>query len=342
MLISVAMATYNGETYLKEQLQSLADQIRLPDELVVGDDGSSDATLSIVEDFRAKAPFPVHIHRNKTNLGYARNFLATAKRCQGDWIAFCDQDDVWLENKLHETNAAIQSDPRPVMILQNSYICDENLSHQRRIFPNFLPQGYYAPRSQYGFWVWPGFLKTVRADVFLLDSNIQKPRSYFPNDGLQTHDKWTCMIANSIGGFLVLSKPVALYRRHDRAVTGAFSKKSFITRFKKSFGIECAHYRFLAEVANETKTYLYNVADHVSVEKRRDFQESAEVFEVISKIQKVRSNLYETSSFILRAKYFMVILKMGGYFGPRSFTLTWRSAAKDFIGVLYSIKKSKS
>ena len=99
MNISIAMATYNGEKYIKEQLQSLSNQTSLPFELVVGDDGSTDATLDILKEFCAHAPFPVRIHQNQANLGFARNFLDTARRCKGDWIAFCDQDDVWLPDK---------------------------------------------------------------------------------------------------------------------------------------------------------------------------------------------------------------------------------------------------
>ena len=111
MNISIAMATYNGEKYIKEQLQSLSNQTSLPFELVVGDDGSTDATLDILKEFCAHAPFPVRIHQNQANLGFARNFLDTARRCKGDWIAFCDQDDVWLPDKLATVIQAIEHTP---------------------------------------------------------------------------------------------------------------------------------------------------------------------------------------------------------------------------------------
>src|SRR5512140_3115663 len=72
--ISVALCSYNGERYLGEQLRSIGCQTRVPDELVVVDDGSSDATEVIVRDFAREAPFPVRWHRNAQNLGVARNF----------------------------------------------------------------------------------------------------------------------------------------------------------------------------------------------------------------------------------------------------------------------------
>lgn len=98
--ISIAMATYNGERFIREQLDSIAQQTLLPVELVVTDDGSNDSTLAIIDDFAKTAPFEVKIVRNEKQLGFADNFLKAASFCVGDFIAFCDQDDVWMVNKL--------------------------------------------------------------------------------------------------------------------------------------------------------------------------------------------------------------------------------------------------
>ena len=98
--VSVVMSTYNGDRYLEEQLQSLADQVHLPHELVVADDGSTDGTWDIVQDFAARAPFPVVSTRNSENLGYGASFLAATGRASGRLVAFCDQDDVWHPDKL--------------------------------------------------------------------------------------------------------------------------------------------------------------------------------------------------------------------------------------------------
>src|SRR5689334_21153590 len=71
----------------------------LPTELHVGDDGSTDDTVAILEAFAARAPFPVHLIVNEVNLGFGENFIQTAKRCSSTWIAFCDQDDLWHAEK---------------------------------------------------------------------------------------------------------------------------------------------------------------------------------------------------------------------------------------------------
>ena len=100
MQISVAMCTYNGERYLHEQLQSIAAQSLPPSEVVVCDDGSTDSTIAVLEEFRQRASFDVRVIRNETNLGITRNFEKAIELCNGEFIALSDQDDVWLPDKL--------------------------------------------------------------------------------------------------------------------------------------------------------------------------------------------------------------------------------------------------
>ena len=99
-MLSVAMCTYNGARYVREQLDSIAAQTRPPDELVVCDDGSTDATLAILEGFAAAAPFPVRIHVNPTQLGMPKNFEHAIGLATGAAIALADQDNVWYPHKL--------------------------------------------------------------------------------------------------------------------------------------------------------------------------------------------------------------------------------------------------
>jgi glycosyltransferase involved in cell wall biosynthesis len=99
--ISVAMTTFNGARYLGEQLTSLSSQSVKPLELVVCDDGSTDETVTILQSFSALAPFTVRIFQNAERLGYQQNFMKAASLCKGSLIAFCDQDDIWNDDKLY-------------------------------------------------------------------------------------------------------------------------------------------------------------------------------------------------------------------------------------------------
>ena len=99
---SVALCVYNGERFLSQQLESLAAQTVLPDELVICDDASSDGSMRIVEDFAKNAPFVVRIFKNPKNLGYIKNFEKAIGLCSMDIIFLCDQDDYWESEKLNK------------------------------------------------------------------------------------------------------------------------------------------------------------------------------------------------------------------------------------------------
>jgi glycosyltransferase involved in cell wall biosynthesis len=115
--ISVAMCTYNGEKFIKEQLESIAAQTRLPMELVICDDRSTDSTTDIIKAFAKSAPFAVRFKLNAVNLGgsakgITKNFEQAAGLCTGDLIAFCDQDDVWLPQKLARLAETMEKEPQ--------------------------------------------------------------------------------------------------------------------------------------------------------------------------------------------------------------------------------------
>ena len=98
--ISIALCTYNGAAYLAEQLDSILKQTYTPYELVVCDDASQDGSIAILESFATRSPFPVRIYRNPQRLDISANFEQAIRLCTGNVIALCDQDDVWLPNKL--------------------------------------------------------------------------------------------------------------------------------------------------------------------------------------------------------------------------------------------------
>ena len=122
--VSVAMATYNGQKFIREQLDSLAAQQRLPSELIITDDASSDKTVVIAEQFAKTAPFPVHVHGHDNRLGYRANFMRAASLCTSDVIAFCDQDDVWSPQKLALCIEPFQ-DPAVLLAHHNAEVVTE-------------------------------------------------------------------------------------------------------------------------------------------------------------------------------------------------------------------------
>ena len=98
-MISVAMTTYNGEKYLKEQIDSILSQSEKDIELIICDDCSTDNTNKILSDYTEKDK-RVHVYKNELNLGYVKNFEKAISLCSGDYIALSDQDDIWLPEHL--------------------------------------------------------------------------------------------------------------------------------------------------------------------------------------------------------------------------------------------------
>jgi glycosyltransferase involved in cell wall biosynthesis len=123
--ISIAMCTYNGDRFLREQSESFLNQSRLPDHLVVCDDGSTDGTRSLLLEFARRSPFPVDLRFNTRNLGIARNFEQSLLACTGDFIALCDQDNRWHPQKLQHLSELLEANPQVGYVSSNAELIDD-------------------------------------------------------------------------------------------------------------------------------------------------------------------------------------------------------------------------
>lgn len=111
MKVSVALAVYNGERYLKKQLDSLLKQTRSPDEVIIIDDCSTDGSAAICRAFISANRLPWRLSVSEKNVGYKRNFYHCLKQCTGDIVFLCDQDDEWAAQKIEKMTALMESDP---------------------------------------------------------------------------------------------------------------------------------------------------------------------------------------------------------------------------------------
>jgi glycosyltransferase involved in cell wall biosynthesis len=124
-MISVALCTYNGEQYLPAQLESILQQTVSVDEIVVCDDRSKDDTLAIINRFAEKAPFPVRVFQNETNLGSTKNFEKCLSLCQGDTIFLSDQDDLWRSDKVEKQVAFLEAHPTIEAVFSDALVIDD-------------------------------------------------------------------------------------------------------------------------------------------------------------------------------------------------------------------------
>lgn len=116
--ISVAMATYNGEKFIKEQLDSILNQTYAVDEVIIRDDISKDDTAKIIEAYIEEKQIEdkFNFKVNEKNLGYASNFMNALRRTKGDIVFFCDQDDIWLSDRVELMVNALDNEPEAAII----------------------------------------------------------------------------------------------------------------------------------------------------------------------------------------------------------------------------------
>lgn len=221
--ISIALCTYNGAAFLREQLDSIAAQTRLPDELVVCDDGSTDGTADIVRAFAREAPFPVRLNVNEANLRAYRNFEKAMSLCTGDVIFFCDQDDVWRPRKVEVLTACLADaqaefgPDSPLLVHCDLEVVDAAL---RTLSPSIVRAGDACPPAT-------GLLlaNAVTGCACAFNRVLVDLASPFPDlavaRGRLWHDWWLALCAAAAGHVLYVDEPLVRYRQHGANTLGA-------------------------------------------------------------------------------------------------------------------------
>lgn len=219
--ISIALAVHNGERFLGEQLESFLRQERLPDELIVSDNASTDRTREIVREFAAVAPFTVRLLVNQSNGGIMRNFDRALKECTGEIVCLSDCDDVWLPAKLRRVEEVFAAEPSVGIILCNSEIVDSALrpfgltTHRRR----FAAYGSHEV-VQSGREALAGVLANRPAPyghaMAFRSVVLTLPAFPLPDVAFRGghHDRWLAYTLALFVDLAIIGEPLVLYRRH--------------------------------------------------------------------------------------------------------------------------------
>ena len=217
MNLSIALCTYNGAAYLKDQLESIAAQTRTPDELVISDDQSTDDTLRLIEHFSATADFSVRLFVNESNLGTAKNFEKAISLCRGDVIVLSDQDDVWHNDKLESIERVFEAKPQLSLVFSNAELVDQTL----RLFdPTLFDWVHFDGEKQ-------RLVKSGRAlDLQLRENlvcgctlafraNLKELVLPISGNGPLVHDGWIMLLIAAVGEIDFIDKPLLKYRQHS-------------------------------------------------------------------------------------------------------------------------------
>lgn len=205
--ISIAMATFNGEAYLGEQINSFLSQTTPPNELVISDDGSSDNTILIAKCGLEESLVKLVFKQNAFPLGYAQNFNQALGLASGDIVFLSDQDDVWLKDKLAIISQEFEQNPDKYLLIHDLAYCDENLKLIGQTKLERLKSIGASHRSYV-----TGMATAIRRE--LLDICLP-----IPTNPLITHDLWLHECAHVLDVKSVIPNVLALYRRHDKNVT---------------------------------------------------------------------------------------------------------------------------
>ena len=238
MKISVALCTYNGEKYIKEQIDSILNQTKKVDEIIICDDRSSDKTIEILNEYSDSNSGLFNIHINEQNLRSVKNFEKAITLCTGDIIFLSDQDDFWVNEKVEEYFDYFNQNSNIKVLASNGYCVNNNSKIEEK----------------YAIWDVPFFLKEIEvafnySDIINYAANLATGASMafrkeivsdivpFPNIKNFHHDEWIAILASQRNEFTLLDKKYFFYRtHHNQQVGGVFydenkKNKLFLTQF---------------------------------------------------------------------------------------------------------------
>ena len=233
--LSVVLCTFDGAPWLPEFLRSLAEQTRPPDELIVQDDASGDATVELVEAFARDAAFPVRLEVNPTTIGSTSNFELALKRSTGQIVALADQDDIWYPEKLDRLAEALEEDPILTLAFSDADLVDEDgrplgasLWDRRGIGRllrghEIVPGSYFARRA-----LTTGCTMAARRRA--VDAALPFPASIDDAHTPMRHDRWLSLVAASVGTVRALPEHLLAFRVHRSQQTGVLTPQQFRSR----------------------------------------------------------------------------------------------------------------
>jgi len=218
-MISVCMATYNGEKYIKEQLDSILCQLSEADEVIISDDGSIDATIKIINEYNDAR---IKLYLNTNRKGVVGNFENSIKKAKGEFIFLADQDDVWMISKIEKCVKLLKDYD---LVVSDCYVTDTNLNI---LYPSFFAFRGSKPGFFYNLWKNTYLGACIAFKKSLLDIVLPIPKT-LP----VYHEGWIASLADITGHVFFLQEQLIYYRRHENNVsnTAGESKLSLYKKF---------------------------------------------------------------------------------------------------------------
>lgn len=226
-MIDILISTYNGEKYLSQLLDSLLNQVYQNFKILIRDDGSYDNTLNIISFYAKSNPQQIsYLDLDSINIGVLKSFERLLTLSTSNYIMFCDQDDVWLPDKIGKTLNLMQESEakyvdKPILIHTDLTVVDQklNIIHESfwkysRISPELLTNFNYL-----------GVCNAVTGCTSMINKKAKEICLPFSEYALM-HDSWLALNIAKNGNIALINEPTILYRQHDKNQIGAQSTQS--------------------------------------------------------------------------------------------------------------------
>ena len=263
MKISVAICTYNGELYVEEQLMSICNQSRRPDEIIIFDDASTDNTVKIIKRILSSKNIEYTIVENEKNMGVTKNFENAIKKCTGDIIFTSDQDDVWYIDKVKIIERIFKENKKCNLVFTNASLVDSELKEFK--IDLWKSVGFKPSiENKYIIDILLNRCVVTGATMAIRNCKLEK---LFPIPNGWLHDGWLAIIYAMNNRVLYLDKKLILYRQHSNNVVGAKNInligkiKSYFNNIKKIKKVRSDRLKRYKSVYNYSQFYRNESTD---------------------------------------------------------------------------------
>ena len=302
MKISVVIAAYNGFDHIREQLESIRNQSIVPHEIVISDDGSTDNTCGIADEFARNTPdINVVMIQNSAPHGVDHNFANALRHASGDVIFICDQDDVWLPNRV-ETMLSVFDGKTPAATFCDSSIVDADLKPLG--FTHIQSRGFSSVKECFSCGS-KAFLKRVPPAGHDMAFSREFLDILLPFPDLRDcYDTWIGLVLYALGAWkFSCDQPLTLFRRHQKSVT----RSGLIPSFSEKLALA------KKAVKDDTSNWYARLyAELISRTQNRITPEMLELLEARRRHSMTRSMM--NTAFFKRSKLILQETCNGNYF----------------------------
>lgn len=284
IMVDILLASFNGEKFIREQLDSLLEQTYKDFRIIIRDDGSNDATVNIIESYFEKYPEKIMLIKDKNNCGSATsNFIELTKYAESDYVMYCDQDDIWFPNKIEVTLMKMldvekkYNEKKPILIYSSYIIVNQKLDRMNMIntqvykhkiaLNNLLVQNCVT-----------GCLMMINKPLYSMVGEYHKD--------ILMHDWWIALIASSVGEIVHMPEELMYYRQHENNVVGVVNVRTPSYCIKKIFDKNVKYAK--VKYKGQAKLLRERVDTYLQPESKKIIDDFLLIYKEDSKLKRMR------------------------------------------------------